>query len=377
MAQTKLPRFYNLLNVSRSKSLNGKIVIAQLLIAVIALSSLHLSDPDQGSIVFVMAIWIPFILPLWWWVQSSSVSRRLAEHESKVIAPSSPYDFTLSTALYRQFDAKEGSKILRSLLLKQTHKWQVYDLEFMRTTDGASAQIAQYHTVFEGVLSREVPNIVFDSHVAHGKQFRSYFVGAQRVTLDADMGDYYDAYVPSSYSIDTLSIIGPEVLYAMREFTLPCDIEFVGKTMVCYAPLLPYDKVDEFESQCAGLLKVFDDTLINYRDDHTYGKDRRTAVHGFARELMRSPFYRWPALVLSMATFIGIIVFVTINQQWDEFFMTPVWLLILCIIAIPEPVLCFLQWRRNTRRKKSFEASQRFVTARQADIEVGQNSKAQ
>lgn len=367
MVKPSTPRFYNRFYVVRSQPIMNVLSFGYMLaVAVFIINGITQYYLHNHVILFVF-IGLLLVFLSWQMVQSAITKRRLAVHERHILAPNTGADYMLNTSLYKQFQSENGEKKVEYYLLQSTENWRMYDLGLAVTTIGSKGERGgtetTYHTVFEGKLTREVPNIVFDSHTALGRQFRSFYVGAQRLNLDVDMSEHYDAYAPYDYTIDTLSIIGPEVLYAMRQLALPCDIEFTGKTLVCYAPLLKYSEVEEYRRQCLDLLQKFNDTLDKYRDNHTLGLQRRDSVHGFARTLLQNPFYRWPALVLSAVILLGAItlcvfLIVTDSEAAPQLITNTI---IFSLAALLEPWRAFKLWQSNKRQKESFEASMRFV----------------
>lgn len=371
LGNKKTPLFYNTFCVVSTESVLtrlSKVVLYVVAMFVVVSTAKAFGWFVGGISALILAGVLLFVVrDIWKFTETVITKKRLREYQPHIIYSNVSRGIAQKTILYQQYLEKKGSKDYSLYLLKQDKKSLLYNLglTITKSNEYESRAVADttYYTVFEGILDREVPNIVFDSHDAHGRQFRSYFVGAQKVMLDVDMNDYYEAFAPKGYHIDALRIIGPEVLGVMKEFSLPCDVEFNGKSVLCYAPLLPHSKIAEFYEQCESLAVKCNDTLVSYRDDHAYGKERVDGVHGFARSLLRSPFYRWPYLIMSMTIGVLIFVFAIMNGGWSSFVQEPIVVFFGCMLLVSEPYQVFRQWRKNQKQIRSFEASQKFVDA--------------
>lgn len=373
MTSTKKPLFYNTFYVIEGGAVLSRLGLAVSYVLILSYAAFILFDWLGIKSVPFYIVLIPLFLRYGWIITKTVVTRwKLNKHRKSALGTGSTSINPQTTALYEQFNTRDGRKETELLLLRSEQDWAVYDLGLStvrRDKYNARASVTtMYHTVFDGQLAREVPNIVFDSHSAYGRQFRTYFVGAQSILLDADMSDYYDAFVPHGYHVDALSIIGPEVLEVMKEFELPCDIEFTGNRVVCHAPLVSYDKLQTFQEQCLRLVSKCNDTLLSYRDDHVHGKGRIDSIHGFARSLLRSPFYRLSYLVSTTVLGIALCALMTASHSWAMLIQNPLMLVIFCVTLMREPYLALAQWRRNKIQKRSYESSLRFVAMRNKNI---------
>lgn len=115
------------------------------------------------------------------------------------------------------------------------------------------------------------------------------------------------------HQIDTLSFIPPEVIeamLAMKEY----DIEFIGDSLLCYAPLLKQEKLKDFQSKCLNLLSCLNNHLVSYQDSHLKGASKKTEVADFGKELLESPWRRSPMTVLLGMMTIAIFVFSVLDS---------------------------------------------------------------
>lgn len=192
-----------------------------------------------------------------------------------------------TTAIMDQLD-----RYSRMRALADGPNWQIFEVvvDIYRETkygDYVSRQL--YYSVFEGRLSRSVPNVLFDSKHAKGRQFKYMYLQSQRLSLEGGLDDIFTVYAPDFYKIDTLSFVSPEVLLhiqAAKNF----DIEIVGDRVFLYGPLL-LNTVDVAQLQTLGqqLTAAINDNIDTYADSYLSGANRRTTTTAFARQLLQSP----------------------------------------------------------------------------------------
>lgn len=227
-------------------------------------------------------------------LRTAAVRHRIKLHTQMF----TPRNKSVQTAhiISERYNERYGITRTNPTMLQSNHGWELYDLII---DGGSTSQLVSFfprrfsHTVFAVELQRAVPNLIFDNHIAHGKQFKSYFAGAQRISFEGNFDQLFDSYAPVDYQVDALSFISPEVLYAMVDFTIPADVEFVGGTLICVAPLVSPDMVDTYRLQCQNLYLAVNDNLNTYFDNHLSGQARRTDVHDFSRHLLRNPYADW------------------------------------------------------------------------------------
>ncbi|MYB39848.1 hypothetical protein F4X86_00950 [Candidatus Saccharibacteria bacterium] len=196
----------------------------------------------------------------------------------------------------------ETRQISKNFHLDKHNFWYLYDVVsniYRKNGDMPLYKSRQaFYTVFEAKLQRTVPHLVFDSKAAKGKQFGHIYLQAQRLSLDGNFDDYFDAYSPQGYEIDTLSFITPEVIVAMLEMH-DCDIEFVEDGLMCYAPLLDKKSLADFKEKCLNLYASVNDNLNTYRDNRLSENRRAHDVSIMAKRLIRDPMRHAPMTIFS------------------------------------------------------------------------------
>lgn len=228
----------------------------------------------------------------------------------KKIFKSRPYKqqpITPAGAAIEHSAIKEELSILdRVDMIKATDSWQIYDAIFAaytRTKWGRYKSREIYYTVFEGKLPRPTPHLLFDSKLAKKQQFKYAYAQSQRMSLDGTFDEFFVTYGPKYYGIDILSFITPEIiemLIAMKKY----DVELIDKKLLCYAPLLPPRKLEEFATRCENLQSHLGRNLATYKDDWLSRAERDGAVSNFGRKLLKNPWQLLPYALISGGLFI-------------------------------------------------------------------------
>ena len=193
----------------------------------------------------------------------------------------------LKSAINNEYERIDVARVV-----EQDHHWQIYDAIFNiydESKSGKPIKIKQaFYSVFEAKLRRAVPNLIFDSQAVKGRQFKSVYLKAQKLSFDYHLDEHFQIYSPKNYEIDTLSIITPEVIEALV-MAKDYDIEFVGDSLFCYAPLLPKNQLEAFKQRALSIYDSVNDNLESYRDERLSGQPRRKQVSDFGRRLLDSP----------------------------------------------------------------------------------------
>jgi len=189
-----------------------------------------------------------------------------------------------------------------------------YDL-YNRTKYGEYKAATIYYGVMYTELSRELPNVFFDSVRARRRQFRFHFARSQRHSLEGDFDKHFVTYFPPNYTIDSMSFISPEVMWAMREAS-DYDIEIVGNRLYLYGPLYePSEQLAEMSAKLANIKRHLLDNITTYRDERLPFEAGRRMVAPMGAALQRSRFWK----IVSATILIIYIVFYVLNIIFDMF----------------------------------------------------------
>ena len=170
--------------------------------------------------------------------------------------------------------------------------YRIYDFKaeiYQRTRYGRSKVADKYYTILEIKLRKPVPHLVFDSKTANKQQFKSIYVSAQKLEAAANFDEYFTLYSPKHHSIETLSFITPEVIEAMIDLR-DCDFEFIGDSLLCYAPLLD-------EAELVGLRQR--GLLLHAKVNDNLRRYTLTAeqIDEFGRQLLKNPWRTLPITI--------------------------------------------------------------------------------
>ncbi|CAN5176670.1 hypothetical protein BH09PAT3_BH09PAT3_4220 [soil metagenome] len=308
----------------------------------------------------VMAVWyvgvvIWLILILRSSVKYFAVKNRVKKLRHTNVNPSAMPSMLSMTAINDELE--RGS---RQKALSAGPGWQLFEMEvdIMRHTkygDFVGKQL--YYTVYEVELSRIVPNILFDSHLAKGRQFKYRYVGSQQLSLEGDFDGLFTVYAPDHYKIDTLSFVTPEVMLAIRD-ARHFDIELVNNRLFMYGPLL-FDESEMQHMQMLGakLAVAINDNIDTYADSYLKGATRRETTTQFARQLLESPIRSAVGIAVMSALVIAAIV-ASIHEQ-DDIFLTNQISFIVYITLIGYIAKLVKILRANKRARAGFEIEQR------------------
>jgi hypothetical protein len=188
---------------------------------------------------------------------------------------------------------------------------------YRRTKLGPYLARQAYYMICEAPLERALPHIIFDSKSAKESQFKTFYLQAQRVSVQGAFDDVFTTYAPQTYNIDTLSFITPEVMEALVAARM-YDIEILNKTLLLYGPLLDKTQIESFARQGSSVAHHINDNIDTYRDDRLAGQQRLTEVTPFARSLLRNPRKSLIIASLSGAATVALVVWAFIEPQFAQ-----------------------------------------------------------
>lgn len=269
---------------------------------------------------------------------------------------------------YRTMHEADGCNEYQ-LVLSSNDQVNVYDqvvglLRANADNPGKYEYARMYHTVVEYKLSRIVPNVLFDNTRFHGRQFKYYFRGTQRLSFEGDFDHHFDSYAPQGYTVDAFSFISPEVLQAMKD--VPGDIELRDDRLICIAPLMRSEDLASYEQSVNQLHRVLDDNIARYRDDHVLWADRASVVDPFGLVLLKSPF-AYPSTIILAGISIAVFIYVSGKQGDVNGLLQEVSLFGIAFYGY-SLIRMIRTWLKNRRKIRQFEAAQRYVASRNAEV---------
>ena len=163
-----------------------------------------------------------------------------------------------------------------------------------------------HYAVCQTKLSRELPNVFFDSSRSGGTEFRFMFSQDQRHSLEGDFDSYFDTYFATDYHIDSLSFITPEVMQALitaREY----DVEIYRDNLYLYSELrnMPGQLNDMF-SFAENIRSHLADNIDTYRDERIDYADGRSRVSVSGIRLRRSLIKEYMTIGLALVALMSL-----------------------------------------------------------------------
>lgn len=329
--------------------------LAALVIGIIGLSlrSSIMNDAYLPTAVVLAGLWLYMLL------RSIVISWRVKRRTTKVrrggLVPSMVSLFTASSI---KTVGNNSGNPEQTFYIESDKDWSLYEFEltFMRRSKyGKYAGRQLYYTVLEVKINRPLPNIVFDSMRAKGRQFKYAYLQSQRLSLEGGFDDVFVTYAPDNYKIDTLSFVTPEVMAALLE-ARDFDIEIVGDRVFLYGPVL-FDSTEAEQMKSLGqrLAVELNDNIDTYSDSYVAGMNKYTTTNAFARKLQKSPFKSLVAVGICLVIIAGLTVLSVINHENYLFREVSLYLVIFGALS---GYSAFKINRDNRRLRQNFVADQ-------------------
>jgi hypothetical protein len=188
-----------------------------------------------------------------------------------------------------------------------------YDL-YNKTKHGEYKAATVHYGVMSTKLPRILPNVFFDSIKARRRQFRFHFARSQRHRLEGGFEKYFVTYFPEEYTIDSMSFISPEVMWALKEAS-DYDIEIAGDRLFLYGPLYePEAQIADMAAKIKEIKRLLLNNIVTYRDQRLPFEEGRKRVSAKGISLRGSKFWK----IVSAATVILYIIGRIALEIWGE-----------------------------------------------------------
>jgi len=148
---------------------------------------------------------------------------------------------------------------------------------FHKTKHGKVDRTEYFYAIAAFKLPRKLPNVMFDSKLTGGREFKALLDDSQKHSLESIFGKYFDTYFHEDYNIDSLSFITPEVMEAIIE-AKEYDVEIHGEYLYLYNELenMPKQLLD-MKRLGENIFTKLENNIYSYRDDRiAYSQGRRT-----------------------------------------------------------------------------------------------------
>lgn len=167
-------------------------------------------------------------------------------------------------------------------VLSGTHQSGLPMQLFHYTYDTGSGKnrTTHYASVARLTLPRTVPHMVIDSLVENSSQsvLPITFDSSQQVRVEGDFNQYFALYAPDTYAVSMLSIIGPDVMWALMQHAAACDIEIIDNNVYFYWPLTAQTK-DDYDRMFATIDAVMKEIGRKLTKGNIYTSDAQAQVH--------------------------------------------------------------------------------------------------
>jgi len=205
-------------------------------------------------------------------------------------------------------DNLHGARDPKMTNVISTPEWTYGDFTYNlygQLKNGEYVKARVYYGVMTAQLPRELPNVFFDSKKARRRQFRLHFAKEQRHSLEGDFDKFFVTYFPDGYTIDSMSFISPEVMWAMRE-ARDYDIEIYKNRLFLYGPLFdPEQQLKDMSAKILEIKKQLIDNATTYRDERLPFDQGRKRVAAKAVSLKISKFWKYVSIA-SVAGYIAL-----------------------------------------------------------------------
>ena len=186
---------------------------------------------------------------------------------------------------------------MRTRQLSAGEGWQVYDVlcdTYSRQFNVGYKSKQSFRTVFEAGLPRAVPHFVFDSKVAGCRHLRRVYANGRALFVAGRFNYFFAVRTTASRQVGVSSLLTPEVKQALL-FLKGYDVELVGKTLFCSAPLLEGERLDNFLTNSRSL-QVALNRALEAADRDVFGKEEATRL---IRRLLKNPGIYMPLALAS------------------------------------------------------------------------------
>ena len=191
---------------------------------------------------------------------------------------------------------------------------------YSKTKHGRVDRTEYFYAIATFKLPRKLPNVLFDSKLTGGREFKALLDDSQKHSLESVFGNYFDTYFHEDYTIDSLSFITPEVMEAIME-AKEYDVEIHGEYLYLYNELENMPKqLLQMKTFGEKIYKKLENNIYSYRDDRIpYRQGRRTvSVLGLnlKKSLTFDYIFLFFSILLLIAVFIARITKAEYAQIW-------------------------------------------------------------
>ncbi len=274
----------------------------------------YLGDDDGSGLFMTFAVLAVLPALIVWW-QAKGVKQHLAKLEA--YAQTHNYQWMLGSmagdddvvvgSIARVHNARDP-QVIASV---QGNDWLYSDFKydiFRRDKYGEHKVNTIYYGIMSTQLPRQVPHLFFDSPKARSRQFRFEFARSQKYSFEGDFDQSFVTYMPDGYQIDSLAIISPEVMWALKD-AAAYDVEMVGDRVLLLGTLdNPETQLPDMAAKLAAIKKSMVDQLGHYRDDRLPYDVGKRMVSEAGAKLRGSQVWFWISVVVGVVSIVPYVI---------------------------------------------------------------------
>jgi hypothetical protein len=251
-----------------------------------------------------------------------------------------------------------GHSAETSNMLSGTHSsglpMQLFHYQY--DTGSGKNRTTHYASIARLTLPRAVPHMVIDSLVENSTDsvLPIQFDSSQQVRVEGDFNQYFALYAPDTYAVSMLSIIGPDVMWALMQHAAACDIEIIDNYVYFYWPLTA-QTANDYERMFATINAVMSEVGRKLTKGNIYTSTTQAQLHSEAKT-QGVRLKRDNSVPLMVGGFLVLYVLSMFWPEWAGPIVGPIFMCGIVAIIITASV------QSNRKRKRRETLLQRFHT---------------
>ncbi len=161
-----------------------------------------------------------------------------------------------------------------------------------------------HYSVVKLPLSKEYPNVLFDSMDVHGKQFARALDPIQICHTGTEMDTHYTTYLPEQHHENAHRLISADLQQAVLA-THPADVEIHNNTLYIYSARLSPEEIPNFVQVALRVKDTLIDNATQYNTKPRNEQQARTAKTDSTAFVQRNIF-PWHIIAISATVLWGV-----------------------------------------------------------------------
>ncbi len=261
---------------------------------------------NEKAITSFLILFTPPLI-LWvihWQSTRRKIGQRQADYEKLLLQGYTPLPGDKSLVNFGGITIQSLTNARNPMYSRQIeHKdWSYTDfkVQLYKKARGDIHYADVYYGVMATDLGRILPNVFFDSKQARGRQLRFRFAKEQKHSLEGDFDKFFTTYFPAGYTIDSMSFIAPDVMWALRQ-AREYDIEIIGNRLYLYGSLwsMP-EQLADMEKHILNIKQHLLKNVQTYRDERLPLALGRSHVTPQALSLKPSSFWKIVGIIATV-----------------------------------------------------------------------------